>query len=54
MIGEAQAVLDRHEVMRLHEVGKIFRSHPSYAAPDSFASAIRQLIQSGQFRLLEQ
>jgi hypothetical protein len=41
------------ELAALDRVAAEFRSHPEYQAPDSFAQAMRTLLASGQFQLLE-
>lgn len=41
------------ELAALDQVAAQFRSHPDYQAPDSFAQAMRKLLASGQFQLLE-
>lgn len=41
------------ELAALDRVAAEFRSHPEYQAPDSFVEAMRKLLASGQFQLLE-
>ena len=41
------------EMDELHRIAGIFRSNPSYAAPDSIAGEIRSLLASGRFGILD-
>lgn len=40
------------EMDELQRVAVLFRSHPEYAAPRAFAEAIKELLNSGKFKLL--
>lgn len=41
------------EMEHLHDLASLMKSHPEYNAPDSVAAAIRGLIDSGDYRLLD-
>jgi len=41
------------ELATLDRIAAEFRSHPEYQAPDSFVTALRKLLASGQFQMLE-
>jgi RNA polymerase sigma factor (sigma-70 family) len=42
------------EMEELERAAAVFRSHPDYAAPETFLETIRTLIDSGRFRVLEE
>jgi hypothetical protein len=37
----------------LHDLASLMRSHPDYAAPDTTIRAVRTIIDSGRYRVLE-
>jgi hypothetical protein len=41
------------EIDELQRIIVLFRSHPDYAAPDKFIEGIRELIDSGEFRMFQ-
>ena len=41
------------EMEDLHRAAGVFRSHPEYDAPERLVGAVRQLIESGRFTLLQ-
>lgn len=41
------------EMERLHHLASLMRSHPDYSAPASATTAIRTVIESGDYRMLE-
>ena len=41
------------DMEQLHDLASLMRSHPDYQAPETAKDAIRRLIASGRFRLLE-
>jgi RNA polymerase sigma factor (sigma-70 family) len=41
------------EMEELHRIASIYRGHPEYEAPERVAGAIRELLDSGRFRVLE-
>ena len=47
--GEAEAA----EMDELHRIAAIYRGHPEYAAPARIANAVRELLKSGQYRVLQ-
>jgi RNA polymerase sigma factor (sigma-70 family) len=50
--GEAHALVG--EMERLHDLASLMRSHPDYAAPDSVTAAVRAVIRSGDYRVLDE
>jgi RNA polymerase sigma factor (sigma-70 family) len=44
---------DVGEMERLHDLASLMRSHPEYNAPESVTAAVRNLIGSGHYRLLD-
>lgn len=44
----------REELKNLDRVAAYFRSHPRYAAPEVFIEAIRKVLNSGKFQILEE
>lgn len=42
-----------HELDELHRVAALFRSHPDYAVPDTFIKNIKEMLESGRFKLLQ-
>lgn len=42
-----------HQMDELIRVAVLFRTHPDYAAPDDFASGVRELLESGRFDFFE-
>jgi RNA polymerase sigma factor (sigma-70 family) len=42
-----------HELDELKRIAGLFRSHPDYAAPKRFIENIREILDSGRFRLLQ-
>jgi RNA polymerase sigma factor (sigma-70 family) len=45
------AVALLHEFDELRRVAVLFRSHPDYAAPESFVESIRKLVESGRLEM---
>ena len=41
------------EMDELHDLASLMRSHPDYAAPDSTIKALRRIIKSGRYKVLE-
>ena len=41
------------EMDELHDLASLMRSHPDYAVPDSTTRAVRTIIESGHYKLLE-
>jgi Calcineurin-like phosphoesterase len=41
------------EMERLHDLASLMRSHPDYEAPERVTAAIRRVINSGQYKVLE-
>ncbi len=41
-----------HELNELRRVAVLFRSHPDYAAPESFVESIKRLVESGRLEML--
>jgi hypothetical protein len=41
------------DMERLHDLASLMRSHPRYRAREAVTDAIRRVIASGQFRLLD-
>ena len=41
-----------HELDELRRVAALFRSHPDYAAPESFVASIKTLVESGRLEML--
>ena len=46
------ALAGLHELDELRRVAVLFRSHPDYAAPESFVESIRKLVESGRLEIL--
>lgn len=42
-----------HELDEINRVATLFRSHPDYAAPETFIGNIKEMLDSGRFRLLQ-
>jgi len=42
-----------HELDELKRVAMLFRSHPDYAAPETFLGSIKEMLDSGRFKLLQ-
>jgi hypothetical protein len=40
------------EFDELRRVAVLFRSHPDYAAPESFVESLRKLVESGRLEML--
>lgn len=49
--GSDLAVARLHELDELRRVVVLFRSHPDYAAPDTFVESIRRLVESGRLEI---
>jgi len=50
---EIQKAVDHFkELDELGRVTALFRNHPNYAAPEAFAGIVKQLVDSGKFKLL--
>lgn len=49
----ARDVFQRRELVQLDRAAAVIRSHPAYQAPDSFVAAIRKLLTSGDFDILQ-
>ncbi len=45
------AVARMHELDELRRVAVLFRSHPDYAAPESFVESIKNLVESGRLEM---
>jgi len=45
------AVARLHELDELRRVAVLFRSHPDYAAPESFVESIKKLVESGRLEM---
>ena len=41
------------ELKEINRVAALFRSHPDYAAPETFIDNIKQMLDSGRFKLLQ-
>jgi RNA polymerase sigma factor (sigma-70 family) len=41
------------EMERLHDLASLMRSHPDYEAPEAVTAAIRAVVRSGRYKLLE-
>ena len=41
------------ELDELHQVAALFRSHPDYAVPETFIGNIKEMLDSGRFKLLQ-
>jgi RNA polymerase sigma factor (sigma-70 family) len=41
------------EMDELQRVAVLFRSHPEYAAPGAFSAAVKELLESGRFKLFD-
>ncbi|HEV3400381.1 MAG TPA: hypothetical protein VG078_01045, partial [Acidimicrobiales bacterium] len=41
------------EMERLHDLASLMKSHPDYAAPEKVTAAVRNLLDSGAYRLLD-
>jgi RNA polymerase sigma factor (sigma-70 family) len=50
---DAGLLAQAHELGQLERVAAIFRSHPSFAAPDRLVFAIKRLLTSETFRIFE-
>jgi RNA polymerase sigma factor (sigma-70 family) len=46
------ALAQMHELDELRRVAVLFRSHPDYAAPESFVESIKKLVESGRLEML--
>jgi RNA polymerase sigma factor (sigma-70 family) len=46
------SVARMHELDELRRVAVLFRSHPDYAAPESFVESIKKLVESGRLEML--
>ena len=42
-----------YELDELKRVATLFRSHPDYAAPETFIENIKEMLDSGRFKLLQ-
>ncbi|MBW2345661.1 MAG: RNA polymerase sigma factor [Deltaproteobacteria bacterium] len=42
-----------HELDELKRVATLFRSHPDYAAPEAFIENMKEMLDSGRFKLLQ-
>jgi RNA polymerase sigma factor (sigma-70 family) len=54
-VHNAQKISDENKFQELDELGRVtalFRNHPDYAAPEAFVGIVRELIDSGKFKLL--
>ena len=49
----ADAEAGTAEIEELHRVAGVFRSHPSYAAPHGVMEAVRRIVTSGKYRVLD-
>jgi RNA polymerase sigma factor (sigma-70 family) len=50
---ETEVALTRlHDLDELRRVAALFRSHPDYAAPESFVESIKKLVESGRLEML--
>jgi len=47
-----ETVTRLHELDELRRVAALFRSHPDYAAPESFVESIKTLVESGRLEML--
>ena len=41
------------EMEELHDLASLMRNHPQYQAPEAVTAAIRTVIKSGKYKLLE-
>lgn len=41
-----------HEIGELQRMAVLFRSHPDYAAPDTFVTSLKKMMGSGRFQIL--
>jgi predicted DNA-binding protein (UPF0251 family) len=46
------AVATTREMEALHDIADVFRRHPRYAAPGRLVDAVRRVLDSGRFRVL--
>lgn len=53
MLARAKAVLAAGEFGQLARAGALLRSHPAYAAPDTFVAAVRRLLATERIRLFD-
>ena len=42
------------EMERLHDLASLMRSHPDYEAPGAVVAAVREVIDSGRYEILEE
>ena len=41
------------ELDEINRIATLFRSHPDYAAPETFIGSIKEMLDSGRLRLLQ-
>jgi hypothetical protein len=41
------------EMEQLHDLASLMRNHPDYQAPEAVTTAIRTVLKSGKYKLLE-
>jgi RNA polymerase sigma factor (sigma-70 family) len=49
--GTDATIARMHELDELRRVAALFRSHPDYAAPETFTASIRKLVESGSLEM---
>jgi len=50
--GTDTATAQMHELDELRRVAALFRSHPDYAAPETFIASIKELVESGRLEMM--
>jgi RNA polymerase sigma factor (sigma-70 family) len=50
--GTDRARAQMHELDEIRRVAALFRSHPDYAAPESFIASIKELVESGRLEMM--
>jgi RNA polymerase sigma factor (sigma-70 family) len=50
---DSNVISSRDEIQSIHNAADIFRNHPQYKTPGKVLSAIRTMLDSGQFRVLQ-
>jgi RNA polymerase sigma factor (sigma-70 family) len=50
--GTDRARAQMHELDEMRRVAALFRSHPDYAAPESFIASIKELVESGRLEMM--
>jgi RNA polymerase sigma factor (sigma-70 family) len=50
--GTDAAIAQVHELDELRRVAALFRSHPDYAAPETFIASVKELVESGRLGMM--